>query len=158
VKLIVGVSDARVSDQAADVLVTYALGSCIGVAIYDPNVAIGGLLHFQLPCASSNPAQAAEQPLKYADSGIRWLIAAMTRLGAQKRRMKVRIAGAARMLNDQGMFDIGRRNHAAIRKVMWDNGMFIDAEHIGGTAPRNMTFNIGDGSLLIKCDDRSFQL
>jgi chemotaxis protein CheD len=157
-KLIVGVSDAKVSAQAEDVLLTYALGSCIGVVIHDPRAGVGGMLHFQLPCSTANPQQAVEQPLKYADTGIEWLVNMMTRLGADRRRMNVRIAGAARMLNDHGFFDIGRRNHAAIRKVMWENRMFIDAEHVGGTSPRNMEFKIGDGMLRIKCDNQMFNL
>jgi chemotaxis protein CheD len=79
-------------------------------------------------------------------------------MGAEKKRMRVRMAGGAKMLNDQGLFDIGRRNHAAIRKIMWQNGMFIDAEHVGGTYPRNMQLNISDGSLLIKCNEQTFTL
>jgi chemotaxis protein CheD len=105
-----------------------------------------------------NTAQADDQPCKYADTGLPWLIEMMESKGAQKRRMQVRIAGAARMLNDGDFFDIGRRNHAAIRKIMWDNRMFIDAEHVGGTQPRSMLFNMSDGSLLIKWNQESFNL
>ena len=57
------------------------------------------------------------------------------------------------MLNDQGLFDIGRRNHAAIRKLLWQRGLFIDGERIGGTLPRTMELAVGDGTLSIKCGD-----
>ena len=50
--LTVGVSNMKVSDDPEAVLVTYSLGSCIGIAIYDAVVRVGGLLHFMLPESS----------------------------------------------------------------------------------------------------------
>ena len=158
-KVIVGVSDARVSAQPEDALLTFSLGSCIGVALYDIRAGIGGLLHFQLPSsATSDPQRAREHPLMYADTGLKWLVDEMIRNGADRRRLKVRMAGGAKMFNDEGLFDIGRRNHAAVRKIMWQNGMFIDAEDVGGTFPRNMQLNIADGTLLIKRNEQTIHL
>jgi chemotaxis protein CheD len=110
------------------------------------------LLHYQLPTASADPQRASEKPLMYADSGMKILMELMARNGAEKRRMQVHLAGGANMLNDRGLFDIGRRNHASIRKILWQNGMLINAEHVGGTAPRNMEISVSDGAVVIKCN------
>lgn len=149
-QIIVNVSDARVSAESADVLVTYSLGSCIAVALYDPVRRIGGMLHYQLPTSSLDAARAQQNPHMFADTGMRSLLDAMSSAGAEKRRLKVHLAGAAQMLNDNKLFDIGRRNHAAIRKILWQLGLFIDGEDIGGTAPRNLYLGIADGAVTIK--------
>ncbi|HVT88097.1 MAG TPA: chemotaxis protein CheD [Tepidisphaeraceae bacterium] len=148
--IVVGVSDAKASNDPQDTLVTYSLGSCIGVTLYDPQAKVAGLLHFQLPSSTADVQRSAEKPLMFADTGMNWLLKETTRLGADKRRFRVRLAGAAQMLNDSGVFDIGRRNHTAIRKIMWQLGMFIEAEQVGGDAPRTLILNVNDGSLIIK--------
>ena len=143
------------SQQSHDVLTTYALGSCIGVALYDAKVGAAGLLHFQLPYSNLDSARAAERPLMFADTGIAALLADMTQIGCNKRRMRVRLAGGGKILNDQNMFDIGRRNHAAIRKVLWQHGMFIDCEMVGGVSPMTMQLHVGTGEVVVKCDGKS---
>ncbi len=157
-QLVIGVSDAKISADKQDSLITYALGSCIGVSLYDVKSGVGGLLHYQLPSSTADPARAAEKPLMFADTGMAWLIKQMEQKGAIKRRMRVRMAGAAQMLGDSQMFDIGRRNHAAIRKVLWQHGMFIDAEQVGGSLPRTISMNVADGSVEIRCNREVLQL
>ena len=68
--LVVGVSDMKVSDDSDAVLVTYSLGSCIGIAVWDSVVRVGGLLHFMLPDSTIDPAKAKKNPHMFADSGI----------------------------------------------------------------------------------------
>lgn len=148
--IVVNISDAKISRDLQDTIVTYSLGSCIGVALYDPVVKLGGMLHFQLPTATLDPDRSKQNPMMFADSGMQVLLREMEKHGAQKRRMKVKLAGAAQMWNDGNLFNIGRRNHAAIRKILWQYGMFVDSEDIGGTAPRNLYLNVGDGSVVIK--------
>lgn len=148
--IVVNISDAKTSRDTQDTIVTYSLGSCIGVALYDPIAKVGGMLHFQLPTATLDLERSRQQPLMFADSGMQVLLREMEKYGAVKRRMKVKIAGAAQMWNDGNLFNIGRRNHAAIRKILWQYGMFLDGEDIGGTAPRNLYLNVGDGSVVIK--------
>lgn len=149
-QITVGVSDAKASRNGEDVIATYSLGSCIGVALYDPILKIAGLLHFQLPTSTLDANRAAQNPCMFADSGMNELLRQMASLGADKKRLKARIAGGARMLNDATTFDIGKRNHTAIRKVLWQHGLFLDKEDCGGTAPRTLYLKVDDGSLLMK--------
>jgi chemotaxis protein CheD len=152
VTITINVSDARSSGNPGDVLVTYSLGSCIGVCLYDPQAKVAGLLHYQLPTSTLDAARAKERPAMFADTGMALLLAQMEALGAQRRRMKVKLAGGAAMLNDASSFNIGKRNHAAIRKILWQLGMFIETEDVGGKSPRTVYLAVADGTLTIKSD------
>lgn len=150
--IVVNVSDAAVSDNAEDVLSTYSLGSCIGVCAYDPAARVAGLLHFQLPSAAMDPQRAQQNPLMFADSGMEQLLRRMAAHGADRRRLRVKLAGGAQMLNDNNLFNIGRRNQAAIRKVLWQYGILIDKEDLGGTRPRTLYMKVSDGTVTVKSD------
>jgi chemotaxis protein CheD len=156
--IVVNVSDMRTSGDPADVLATYSLGSCIAVSAYDPIVRVGGLLHYQLPACDLDRERARTAPLMFADTGIAQLLQTLAAKGAEKRRLKIKIAGAAQMLGDSNLFNIGRRNHAAARKVLWQHGLFIDGEDCGGTVPRNLYLQIADGAVSMKMQGKCVAL
>lgn len=149
-QITVGISDYKVSRSTEDVLVTYSLGSCIGVALADPAVQVAGLLHFQLPESRMDPTKAEQNPAMFADTGLATLVAAAEQLGAQRRRLRVKLAGGAKMLVGSDTFDIGRRNHTAIRKALWKMGLMVDSEDCGGNVPRTMYVNVADGRVMLK--------
>lgn len=149
-RTIVHVSDAKIANDPADVLTTYSLGSCIGVCLYDPATQIGGMLHYQLPDSKMDPDRARDKPFMFADTGMKILVDKLVSMGANKKRMQIRIAGGAAMDTGPQGFDIGKRNHLAIRKILWKNGMFIDAEDVGGTSPRNMYMNMDNGAVTVR--------
>jgi chemotaxis protein CheD len=151
-KVIIGISDANVSNNPQDILETLSLGSCIGVCLYDPATTIGGMLHYQLPSSTMNPGRAKQNPLMFADTGMTFLIDKMLTIGVNKKRIQVKIAGGAAMDTGPKGFDIGKRNYLAIKKVLWQHGMFIDAEDVGGSSPRNMYMDIAEGTVKIKVD------
>ena len=146
----VNVSDVRVSANSEDVIVTYALGSCIGVCLFDPLAGVAGMLHYQLPTSTMDAVRAIERPAMFADTGMALLLQQMESLGALKQRLHVKLAGGAAMLGDSGSFNIGKRNHTAIRKILWQHGMFIKSEDVGGNAPRTIYLTVADGVLTIK--------
>lgn len=156
--IIVGISDAKVAADPGAVLMTYSLGSCIGVTLYDAKSRVGGMLHFQLPTSTLDAQRAKDRPLMFADTGFTLLLNEMLKYGSDKKRLKVRMAGAAQMLNDSALFDIGRRNHAAMRKILFQHGLFLDAEHIGGSTPRTMLLVIADGTVTLKMGQETIQL
>jgi chemotaxis protein CheD len=149
-RVIVNVSDGRVSNDPTDVIATYSLGSCIGVCLYDPVVHVGGMLHYQLPSSMMDAKRAQENPMMFADTGMNILMREMLALGASKKRMQVKIAGGAAMDNGPKGFDIGKRNHLAIKKILWQNSMFLDAEDIGGTSARNLYMNVASGVVTVR--------
>jgi chemotaxis protein CheD len=158
VKIIVNISDARVSNDLNDELVTYSLGSCIGVALYDPITKSGGMLHYQLPNGQMDPDKARQNPMMFADTGMKFLIDKMTAMGVNRKQLKIKIAGGAQVMNDAKTFQIGKRNYAAIRQILWKNGMFIDAEDIGGHNARNLSLRIADGTVQVKSQGDTKQL
>ncbi len=148
--LLVGISDSKASGIGGDMIVTYSLGSCIGVAAHDPVAKVSGILHFQLPDSGLDRAKAARNPCMFADTGLSYLLASMGMLGAARKRLVVRLVGAAEMLNDRGLFDIGRRNRSAIKSLLAQQGMTVAEEQLGGRIPRSMYLRVDDGELTIK--------
>jgi chemotaxis protein CheD len=148
--VVVGVGDAQVTANPEDTLVTYALGSCIGVLIHDPVARVGGLLHFMLPESSIDPAKAEQNPHMFADTGIPLLFRNAYKLGADKKRLKVGVFGAAQVMDDNSLFNIGKRNHAALRKIFWKAGVFIHKEAVGGTAARTVRLEVGTGKMWVR--------
>ncbi len=148
--VVVGVADCRVSSDPETVLVTYALGSCIAVAVYDEAARVGGLLHFMLPESGIDPEKARRNPYMFADTGIPLLFRMAYELGAQKRRMVVRAAGGAQVMDDGGVFNIGRRNYLAMRKILWKAGVLVHGEAVGGTVSRSLRLEVATGTLWLR--------
>jgi chemotaxis protein CheD len=148
--LVVGISDCKVSNDLESVLVTYALGSCIAVALYDPATKVGGLLHYMLPESSLDAHKAQQNPFMFADTGIRALLHAVTANGANARRMIVRLAGGAQVLDSEGVFQIGKRNYLAARKILWKAGILISAEAVGGDVSRTTRLDLATGQMWIR--------
>ena len=157
-KTVVHVSDAQASRDPAEMLVTYSLGSCVGVCLYDAKARAGGMLHYQLPDSQMHPERAAEKPFMFADSGLRLLIRKLEALGARRKQLQVKIAGGATMNTGPKGFDIGKRNCLAIRKLLWKYGMFLDAEEVGGFSPRNLYLDIADGTVTMRSNGQDKEL
>ena len=149
-KTIVGVSDMKVSNNKDEMLITYSLGSCVGVVIYDSQVKVGGMLHYMLPESQIDREKAQRNPYMFADTGIPSLFKATYALGALKSRMKVVVVGGAQILDQKGFFNIGKRNHMALRKLFFKNGVIIDHEDVGGNVNRTIRIEIGTGDVYMK--------
>jgi chemotaxis protein CheD len=148
--LVVGIGDCRVSSDQQSSIVTYALGSCIAVMIHDAVAGVGGLLHFMLPESSLDPAKAEKNPFQFADTGIPTLFRSAYQLGADKKRLKVTVAGGAQIMDPQGTFAIGKRNCLAMRKILWKAGVLIQGEYVGGEVSRTVRLEIGTGKILMR--------
>jgi len=154
VKTIVGVSDMKVSSNKEEMLITYSLGSCIGVVIYDKQAKVGGMLHYMLPESQIDKTKAEKNPYMFADTGIPSLFKSAYALGALKSRMKVVVVGGAQILDQNGFFNIGKRNHMALRKLFFKNGVIIDHEDVGGNVNRTIRIEIGTGDIYMKTSGR----
>ena len=147
---VVGIAEMAVSAQPHDMIVTYALGSCLGVCVFDPVARVAGMLHLMLPQASMSPEKAAQNPLMFADTGIPKLFLASYALGAKKERMLVVVAGGASFnMNEDADLAIGQRNVAMLRKVLWKNSVILKKHELGGTEPRNMSLDVRSGEVSV---------
>lgn len=151
--IVVGVSDMKISKDPESLLVTYSLGSCIGISIYDPVARVGGLLHFMLPDAALDPAKANSNPCMFADTGIPYLFKSAYQLGAKKQRMKVIVVGGSQINDTQGFFNIGKRNFMAVRKIFWKNNVLISYQNVGGTSNRTLKMSLKNGQAWLKVSD-----
>ncbi len=148
--LVVGVADMVVSNDPGAELVTYSLGSCLGITLYDPGMKIGGLLHVMLPDSTIDAAKAARLPYMFVDSGVPRLFQAVYNLGAERRRLTLKVAGGAQMLDEQGIFNIGERNHQALSGLLARNGYAIHARDVGGLSSRTLRLDLTTGKVTIK--------
>ena len=130
-KLTVGIADMKML-QGEGILVTYALGSCIGLCFHDPRLRLGALLHIMLPL---NMETGRTHPLKYADTGIKETLKALEAKGAMRSRMTAKIAGGAKMFEVSGgggLGNIGQRNIESVHAILKRENLRLSGEHTGG--------------------------
>ncbi len=154
----VGIAEMKVSNHPDDVLVTYSLGSCVGLALYDPTIRVGGLIHCMLPLSRIDPVKAQQNPCMFADIGIPLLLQTLFEMGATKRNLIAKVAGAAQLLDEKHMFNIGERNYTVLRKVLWKNEILIAAESIGGNIARTMHLYMDTGRTTIRSQGQEMEL
>lgn len=149
---VVGIADMVVSNAQDEILVTYALGSCLGVVIHDPVAGVGGLLHAMLPSSSVDSSKASANPARFVDTGVPTLFKTAYRLGAVKERIVVKVVGGASIANAGAgdTFQIGKRNLIALKKLLWKNGVMVRAHETGGTASRTVSLDVASGRTVVK--------
>ncbi len=153
--IIVGVADYKVSQDPKAVLITCALGSCIGLTLHDPVVGVGGLLHFMLPNAESETSREDFNPAMYGNTGIPLLLRELQKLGANTRKLVANMAGGSQILDQTGLFNIGKRNHVAAKNMLWKAGILVRNEAVGGSITRSFGLQIGSGQTWLKQIDSS---
>lgn len=147
--VVVGISDCKISSDTNVALTTYALGSCVGIALYDAEARIGGLLHVLLPNSVNNTRDSLN-PFMFADTGIQKMVRDMMMLGANPTRLFARVAGGANMLNSSSVLDIGRKNINAVVETLEKTRMQIRGSSVGGTLGRSMQLDVGDGRVTVR--------
>ncbi len=149
----VGMADFKVSNGDVK-LTTLGLGSCIGIAIYDPVSRVGGLAHIMLPSIKSAPSSTkALNPAKFGDSGVEVMLKELINKGASRSRMVAKIAGGAHMFNFQNSADfmkVGENNYQSVIKALKENNVRIVAEDCGKNYGRTVTLDLADGKYYIK--------
>ena len=156
----VAVADMKVSAVEDDVLVTHALGSCLGIAIHDPAAHVGGLLHVMLPLSTIDPKKGKENPYMFVDTGVPKLFIECYKAGARKERLHVKVAGGGCTLCDEedDYFQIGKRNFIMLKKIFWKNGVLLRAHDVGGRESRTLSLDIGSGEVAVKINGKTNRL
>ena len=148
----IGIGDMKVLRNQGT-LITYALGSCIGITLYDPVIKLGGLLHIMLPKAGD---QGAATPFKFADTGIREMIRKMAAYGGMSRRYVCKIAGGAQMFQMTGPIgNIGERNIASVRSELAAQQIRIQGEDVGKNYARTMLMDVSTGTVRVRTMGRN---
>ena len=156
-KYVVAVGDMKIG-QDVDMIVTHALGSCLGLMVYDPIAKVGGLLHAMLPLSKINPDKAKANPYMFVDTGVPTLFKALYEIGGQKSRMVIKAAGCGNPLGKNEMFKIGERNYTVLKKLLWKNSILLEAEDVGGTISRTVYLELATGQTVISSGGKKSEL
>lgn len=148
-QIIVGSADMMVSKDASATLVTYAVGSGVGVTFYDPVARVGGLFHAKLPDSTRCPDRSATQPWFFVDTGLAEMLQAAYALGAVKQRLVVKFAGGAEILDVSKVFNTGYRNIAAVTTFLARNTMRLHASNTGGRDSRTVRLGLATGAVML---------
>jgi chemotaxis protein CheD len=148
--LTVDIGDIKVSNDPGVTLVTYALGSCIAVCVYEPTRKVAGMIHYMLPMSAVSPEKAKVTPGMFADTGVPLLFEKMYALGCKKPELVVKVVGGAQIYDDNQTFEIGQRNYAILRKMFWKVGVLIAAEDVGSNKSRTARLAVGTGLLTVR--------
>jgi chemotaxis protein CheD len=142
----------KISSSPEDEIITYALGSCLGITLYDPVAHVGAMVHVMLPSASIDPLKASKNPCMFVDTGVKSLFLKSYKAGAQRNRLLVFAAGGAcaNGLEQDDYFQIGKRNVTVLRSLLWKNGIILQNCDFGGNLARTMSLDVGTGQVLIR--------
>lgn len=147
-KIIVGIAEGKTAKHG-EVLVSYALGSCVGVCLYDRKNKIAGMAHIILPGKSF--AVCHDNEYKFASEGVRSLIRDMCRQGADRKYISAKIAGGAKMFRSaEHEWDIGNQNVKRVKETLSEEGICVAAEDTGEDYGRTIVFMSEDGTLEVK--------
>lgn len=131
-------------------LITYALGSCIGICLYDPKIQLAALVHIMLPL---NMETGRKTPLKYADTGITETLRQMEAKGGARSRIVAKIAGGAKMFEVAGggsLGNIGQRNIESTHMILRREGIRLLREDVGGAVARTLLFDAATGQACVR--------
>lgn len=154
----IGIGEWAISSEPADSIKTFALGSCVAAILGDSSLGIVGMIHVALPEASIDPERARVMPGYFADAGLPLMIEEMKRRGATRAHAWVKLAGGASMLDPGGIFDIGKRNVMAVKRVLWKSSLGPLAEDVGGEISRTVTVTVVDGAVLLSSNGKEWKI
>jgi chemotaxis protein CheD len=154
----IGIGEWAVSKDPGTLLKTYALGSCVAVNIYDKVLKISGMIHVALPDSSIDPAKRNAHPGYFVDTGLPLMIEEMKKLGVQRHNIWVKLTGGASVMDGAGLFDIGKRNILAVKKVLWKSSLGPIAEDTGGIISRTVSFWVDSGEILISSGTKEWSI
>ncbi len=154
----VDISDMKLSRTPGDVIVTYSLGSCVGVTLYDPVAQVGGMIHCMLPLSKIDRDKAKLKPYMFVDTGVAAMLSELYAMGAKRQNIIAKVAGAGSPLGQEETFRIGQRNYTILRKFLWKNNILIDKEDVGGSKARTLYLYMSDGRTTVKSEGKEVEL
>ena len=157
-RVVVDIAEFAVSNEPDVVLATYALGSCIAVMLHDPYIKAAGMIHYMLPLSSTNPEKAKNKPAMFADTGVPLLFHSMYGLGCKKENLVVKVAGGGQLYDDQGLFEIGKRNWTVLRRMLWKTNVLVTADDVGGAKSRTVSLEVTTGRCVIRSSGKEQDL
>ena len=157
-QIVVNIADMKVSNNPDELLVTYSLGSCVALAVYDPYTQMAGLIHIMLPESSIEKQSMNINPYKFVDLGVPALYKEMFKTGAKRNHVITKIIGGSNVMDKNKFFNIGERNYTAVRKILWRNNMIIHKEDVGGSKSRTVRIYTATGKVVVSNSYEEYEL
>lgn len=148
-EIIVGVGDLQLTNRPDSVITTYALGSCIGVTLWDPIQKVGGMLHAMLPDSKIH-GKSTEKRAMFVDTGMQDLFQKMREMGATPETCQCKLFGGAQVMQADSFFKIGARNVAAFLAIAQQISLPVLCNETGGQVNRTIRLNMPDGRVAVK--------
>ena len=157
--IVVGVGELGITDESPSDVKTFALGSCVGVIMFNSGATVVGLLHVQLPERPAGIDEKKELITRYADTGIPMLIEQFKKkYKVDLLDLKTKLVGGSAMGDPNGVFNIGKRNILAVKKVLWKHGIPIVAQDLGGDKYRTVSISVGSPVVTIAYEDQKWSI
>jgi len=148
----IGIGGIATSNNPYDIIKTMALGSCIGLVIYIPTYQAAGMAHIALPDSTNHQhnERIKKHPGYFADLAVRALLKEMMQYGPLRpSELKIKLVGGANMMDESGVFNIGKQNLLAVRKHLWKHKLGAIKEDVGGDISRTLWVEVGTGKSFI---------
>lgn len=156
--VVVNIADMKVSENPDDTVVTYSLGSCIALVLYEPVAKVGGMIHIMLPDSSIEKDPSRLVPYKFVDTGVPLLFKKMFAMGAKRSRVVTKVAGGSNVMDKSKYFNIGERNYTAVRKILWRNNIMIAGEDVGGSKSRTVRLHMDSGKVIVSNSHEEYEI
>jgi len=155
-KTIVGIGGLAATNIPGDSIRTLALGSCIAIVLLHPRSRTVGMVHIALPSSDTNKKKSESKPGSFVDTGVPALIKLMQENGCDSniKSFRIKIAGGACVLDPNNVFNIGKNNLIAAKKLLWSLGTGAVSEDTGGNISRNVEVEVDTGKVVISSAGR----
>ncbi|MCX7905419.1 MAG: chemotaxis protein CheD [Elusimicrobiales bacterium] len=156
----VNVGDFKFSSDQDEEIITYALGSCVGVSFFDSVLKKGGMLHAMLDDCDNHKEKCISNPFMFVNSGMELALKKFIEEGSDKKNLIICACGGASPIakDRQDFFQIGMKNVIMLKKIMWKYSLIFKATHFGGYSSRTMKLSLRDGSVIVKTPTEEFFL
>lgn len=154
-QIILGMGAFEVTNEPGKTLKIFALGSCVGVALFCPSKGVVAMSHVVLPSSTTDSDKAASMPGYFADTAINTMLEKMQSMGCDKTKIFAKMAGGAKTTVDLGdYFGIGQRNAVAVKAALLKQGVRVLGEDIGNTYSRTVHVVVGDNNYYLLHPDK----
>ncbi|HEY9062046.1 MAG TPA: chemotaxis protein CheD [Pseudobacteroides sp.] len=148
--IIIGIGEHAVTNEYGEIIITYALSSCVAVTVYSPDKYVAAMVHVYLPEYSKRPALKSINPWAYADTAVPMLIQKVCdNYKCNKYELEIKIFGGAESRNKSDIFKIGRRNVEAVNKALSLLNLCVSYSDIGGSSSRTVTLYSDSGEVKV---------
>lgn len=152
--IFLGVGEYSATNRPGEVLKTMALGSCVGFIVLEPKSRTVGMAHIALSDSKINTTMSVKQPGRFVDMAVPALLNLVAKQSKTRSGYIIKLVGGAQVAQMKDIFNIGKRNILAIKKILWQMKLVPVAEDLGGQISRTVTVDVNTGKVILHSPGR----